>query len=160
MRHNTSEKQLSIAIIMMKYNPDFWPLYIFFFRPSVPKLFQSATRVLQSPTGRIKSKDHQKALLKVSVPLWLTREVIIFFSFNQLPAFRLAYLNVIYWNALIASIISLCLPYFSSFIGRKYLKNVGIARLFSMYTKVNELVLNETKEETMLKTAQKFLKKS
>ena len=54
---------------MMKYNPDFWPLYIFFFRPSVPKLFQSATRVLQSPTGRIKSEDHQKALQKVSVPL-------------------------------------------------------------------------------------------
>ena len=29
-----------------------------------------------------------------------------------------------------------------------------------MYVKVNELVLNETKEETMLKTAQKFVKKS
>ena len=29
-----------------------------------------------------------------------------------------------------------------------------------MYAKVNELVLNETKEETMLKTAQKFVKKS
>ena len=29
-----------------------------------------------------------------------------------------------------------------------------------MYTKVNELVLNETKEETILKTAQKFMKKS
>ena len=29
-----------------------------------------------------------------------------------------------------------------------------------MYAKVNELVLNETKEETMLKTAQKIVKKS
>ena len=29
-----------------------------------------------------------------------------------------------------------------------------------MYTKVNELVLNETKEETILKKAQKFMKKS
>ena len=29
-----------------------------------------------------------------------------------------------------------------------------------MYAKVNELVLNETIEETMLKTAQKFMKKS
>ena len=29
-----------------------------------------------------------------------------------------------------------------------------------MYTKVNELVLNETKEETILKTAQKFMKKA
>ena len=29
-----------------------------------------------------------------------------------------------------------------------------------MYTKVNELVLNETKEDTILKTAQKFMKKS
>ena len=29
-----------------------------------------------------------------------------------------------------------------------------------MYAKVNELVLNETKEETMLKTAQTFMKKS
>ena len=29
-----------------------------------------------------------------------------------------------------------------------------------MYAKVNELVLNETKEETMLKTAQKFVEKS
>ena len=28
-----------------------------------------------------------------------------------------------------------------------------------MYAKVNELVLNETKEETMLKIAQKFVKK-
>ena len=30
---------------------------------------------------------------------------------------------------------------------------------FSMHAKVNELVLNETKEETMLKIAQKFVKK-
>ena len=45
-------------------------------------------------------------------------------------------------------------------MGRKYWKkNVGVGRFFSMHAKVNELVLIETKEETMLKIAQKFVKK-
>ena len=45
-------------------------------------------------------------------------------------------------------------------MGRKYYKkNVGVGRFFSMHAKVNELVLNETKEETILKIAQKFMKK-
>ena len=40
-------------------------------------------------------------------------------------------------------------------------KNVGIAKFFSMYAKGNELVLNETKEETILKIAKtKSLKKT
>ena len=44
--------------------------------------------------------------------------------------------------------------------GKKILKkNVGVGRFFSMHAKVNELVLNETKEETILKIAQKFMKK-
>ena len=116
MRRDISEKKFSSAIIMMKYNHGFWPQYIF----DSDHLYLSYYKVWQvfllSPTGLIKREDHHKALQKVSVLLWLTKEVILivfFFCFNRLSAFRLACLNAIYWNALIASIILLCLLNFS-----------------------------------------------
>ena len=65
---------------------------------------------LQSPTGLIT----QSAMEGKSSLMIKEDGDHDFFSFNQLPAFRLEYLNVIYWNALIASIILLCLLYFSS----------------------------------------------
>ena len=39
------------------------------------------------------------------------------------------------------------------------LKNAGLAKFFSMYAMENELVLNETKEETILKIAKKIYDK-
>ena len=118
---------------------------------------------LQSPMGLI-----TQSATEGKRSLMIKEDGDYFFSFNQLPAFRLEYLNVIYWNALIASIILLCLLYFSSSSfsfeqqnkwKENTKKNVGVGRFFSMHAKVNELVLNETKEETMLKIAQKFMKK-
>ena len=64
---------------------------------------------LQSPTGLI-----TQSATEGKRSLMIKEDGDYFFSFNQLPAFRLEYLNVIYWNALIASIILLCLLYFWS----------------------------------------------
>ena len=44
-------KKLSSAIIMIKYNHDFWPLCIFFFRPSVHNLLQRTTSVSTKSDG-------------------------------------------------------------------------------------------------------------
>ena len=72
---------------MMKYNHGFWPQYIF----DSDHLYLSYYKVwqvfLQSPTALIKREDHHKALQKVSVLLWLTREVIlqVFFVLIDFP---------------------------------------------------------------------------
>ena len=51
-------KKLSSAIIMIKYNHDFWPLCIFFFRPSVHNLLQRTTNVSTKSDGTYYTKRY------------------------------------------------------------------------------------------------------
>ena len=102
-------KKLSSAIIMIKYNHDFWPLCIFSSDHLYITYYKERQMFLQSPTGLI-----TQSATEGKRSLMIKEDGDYFFSFNQLPAFRLEYLNVIYWNALIASIILLCLLYFWS----------------------------------------------